>query len=260
MKSSLRSTQTVQFLAHLHRTLKTREGQDVVLLFAGEAMRLVTFIMDFLTSYLRKIRLNKDSRLSKLLPQTSRIQSLSNSTNRAADCSRALMAMLEEWQVMNRLWGVLDMWMAARGLITQLRAKRSAGESIRKIDVFIQASQALCLTSFHVSEALGFLSSKGIAKRSPKTEEKLTFLAIRSWAAFTLIEIGRLSLDWVQTTGDKSGDWKMRWKKDILQNLAWMSVASHWSLRQGFLPEACVSPLSVFATWSLVKDAWAVSA
>jgi hypothetical protein len=168
--------------------------------------------------------------------------------------------MLNEWQIMNRLFGVLDMCMAAKDLIKRVSADRSAGKPVKKLDVAIQASQTLCLTSFHVSEAIGFLSTRGILKRSAKSEEKLTFLAIRSWAAFTLIEIGRLSLDWMNTMQDKeklaTKTWKAKWKSDMLQNLAWASVSIHWSLRDGLIPEAFVSPLAVFATWSLVKDAW----
>ncbi|KAI1016947.1 hypothetical protein LB504_007110 [Fusarium proliferatum] len=244
----------------LGQTIESRESRDVVLLFAGEAIRLVTFIMDLLASYLQKLQSKKLKGPTKSFFTISHINSMATSTTRAANCSRALCAMLDEWQILNRLFGVLDMWKAARDLIRRISAERSAGKHVKKLDVGIQASQILCLTSFHVSEAIGFLSSKGILKRSAKSEEKLTFLAIRSWAAFTMIEIGRLSLEWMNTVQDKeklaTKTWKTKWKIDMLQNLAWASVATHWSLRDGLIPEAFVSPLAVFATWSLVKDAW----
>ncbi|SCV58289.1 uncharacterized protein FFB14_15543 [Fusarium fujikuroi] len=258
--SILRNIQLGQFLSHLHRTIESRESRDVVLLFAGEAIRLVTFIMDLLASYLQKLQSKKLKGLSKSFFTITHINSMATSTTRAANCSRALCAMLDEWQIMNRLFGVLDMWKAARDLITRISAERSAGKPVKKLDIGIQASQILCLSSFHVSEAIGFLSSKGILKRSAKSEEKLTFLAIRSWAAFTMIEIGRLSLEWMNTMQDKeklaTKTWKAKWKSDMLQNLAWVSVATHWSLTDGLIPEAFVSPLAVFATWSLVKGAW----
>ncbi|KAI1010608.1 hypothetical protein LB503_004948 [Fusarium chuoi] len=260
-KSSIpRNIQLGEFLSHLHRTIESRESRDVVLLFAGEAVRLLTFIMDLLASYLHKLQSKRLKGLTKSFLTMSHINSMATSTTRAANCSRALCAMLDEWQMMNRLFGVLDMWKTARDLIRRISTERSAGTPVKKLDVGVQVSQILCLSSFHVSEAIGFLSSKGILKRSAKSEEKLTFLAIRSWAAFTMIEIGRLSLEWMNTVQDKeklaTKTWKTKWKSDMLQNLAWASVATHWSLRDGLIPEACVSPLAVFATWSLVKDAW----
>ncbi|KAF5568677.1 hypothetical protein FNAPI_50 [Fusarium napiforme] len=258
--SVLKNIQLGKFLSHLLRTIESRESRDVVLLFAGEAVRLVTFIMDLLASYLQKLQGKRLNGLSKSFFKISHINSMATSTTRAANCSRALCAMLDEWQIMNRLFGVLDMWKAARDLIRRISAERSAGNPLNKTDIGIQASQILCLSSFHVSEAISFLSSKGILKRSAKSEEDLTFLAIRSWAAFTMIEIGRLSLEWMVIMQDKeklaTKTWKAKWKSDMLQNLAWASVASHWSLRDGLIPEAFVSPLAVFATWSLVKDAW----
>ncbi|RKL39391.1 hypothetical protein BFJ72_g6865 [Fusarium proliferatum] len=216
--------------------------------------------MDLLASYLQKLQSKRLQGLTKSFLTVSHINSMATSTTRAANGSRALCAMLDEWQIMNRLFGVLDMWKAARDLIRGISAERSAGKHVKTLDIGIQVSQILCLSSFHVSEAIGFLSSKGILKRSAKSEERLTFLAIRSWAAFTMIEIGRLSLEWMNTMQDKeklaTKTWKAKWKSDMLQNLAWASVATHWSLRDGLIPEVFVSPLAVFATWSLVKDAW----
>ncbi|KAM0217664.1 hypothetical protein ACHAPQ_010317 [Fusarium lateritium] len=170
--------------------------------------------------------------------------------------------MLDEWQMMNRLWGVLDMWMATRELMTQISSRVSTGASIKPVDVAIQASQILCLTSFHICEATSFLASKGVSKLSAKAQDKLSLLAIRSWTAFTMVEIGRLSLDRFHTTYDKEklGADEYTWRKDMLQNLAWLSVSLHWSVRDGLMPEGLVSPLAVFATWSLVKDAWRESA
>ncbi|KAF4340161.1 peroxin 11C [Fusarium beomiforme] len=258
--SLLRSIPVGQLLSHLYRTIESREGRDVVLLFAGEAVRLAAFIMDLLASYLQKLQTKRLKGLSKSFITMSHINSMAALTTRAADRTKSLYAMLDEWQIMNRLWGVLDMWMAARNLIKRVSTERSAGKPLKLLDIVIQSSQILCLTSFHVSEAISFLSSKGIIKRTPKSEENLTFLAIRSWAAFSFIEVGRLSLDWMNTTQDKeklaTKTWKAKWKSDMLQNLAWASVASHWSLKDGLIPEAFVSPLAVFATWSLVKDAW----
>ncbi|KAG4285075.1 hypothetical protein FPRO06_06335 [Fusarium proliferatum] len=216
--------------------------------------------MDLLASYLQKLQSKRLQGLTKSFLTMSHINSMATSTTRAANCSRALCAMLDEWQIMNRLFGVLDLWKAARDLVRRVSSEQSAGKHVKKLDVGIQVSQIFCLSSFHVSEAIGFLSSKGIIKRSAKSEEKLTFLAIRSWAAFTMIEIGRLSLEWMNAMQDKeklaTKTWKAKWKSDMLQNLAWASVATHWSLRDGLIPEAFVSPLAVFATWSLVKDAW----
>jgi hypothetical protein len=256
--SILNKNKIDQFLSHLHRTIESRGHRDVVLLFAGEATRLVSFVLQLLSSYLRKGK-NINHPLSRLLCR-SQIKSIVASTARAADCSRAFTAMLDEWQVMNRLWGVLDMWMAAREIMTQISRRASIEDPVTPMEVAIQASQTLCLTAFHICEAASFLSSKGITNLSAKTQEKLSFFAIRSWTAFTMVEVGRLLLDGLHTPHDREkalpGYWKARWRKDMLQNLAWLSVSLHWSLRNGLIPEGLVSPLAVFATWSLVKDAW----
>src|SRR6478735_9016523 len=148
--SILRNIQLGQFLSHLHRTIESREGRDVVLLFAGEAIRLVTFIMDLLASYLQRLQSQRLKGLSKSFFTKSHINSMATSTTRVANYSRALCAMLDEWQIMNRLFGVLDMWKAARDLIKRVSAERSTGKPMKKLDIGIQTSQILCLTSFHV--------------------------------------------------------------------------------------------------------------
>ncbi|KAF4962584.1 hypothetical protein FSARC_9362 [Fusarium sarcochroum] len=266
MKSSLfKSNDVDQFLAHLHRAIEPRGSRDVVLLFAGEAIRMIAFTMELLTTYLRREgRARKSNGFSNTFFTGSRITSIATSTSQVAVSMGALADMLAEWQVMNRLWGALSMWIAAKDLFLRVSARRSSCEPVKVVDTTIQALQTICLTSFHICEATVLLSSRKIVKWSAKVEERLTFLAIRSWAAFTMIEIGRLSLDWTRMTQGKektvSDDWKARWKEDMLQNLAWGSVALHWSLRNGLLPEALVSPLAVFATWSLMKDAWKSSA
>lgn len=254
---TLKKKQVNQFLSHLHRTIESRDRRDVVLLFAGEAMRLLSFVLKLLSSHLSKAK--NINHLQKLLCGC-RIKSIAASTARAAHYAIAFTTMLDEWQMMNRLWGVLDMWMTAREIKTQISRRASMIDSIKPIDVAIQASQTLCLTSFHICEAASFLSSKGITNLSAKTQERLSFFAIRSWTTFTMVEVGRLLLDGLHSTHDNekaaTDDWKVRWRKDMLQNLAWLSVSVHWSLRKGLLPESLVSPLAAFATWSLVKDAW----
>lgn len=254
---TLKKKQVDQFLSHLHRTIESRDGRDIVLLFAGEAMRLLSFVLQLLSSRLRKVK--SINHLQRLLCR-SRIKSIAASTARAAHYTIAFTAMLDEWQMMNRLWGVLDMWMASKEIKTQLSRTASMTDSIEPVDVAIQASQTLCLTSFHICEAASFLSSKGITNISAKTQERLSFYAIRSWTAFTMVEVGRVLLDGLHTPHDNektaTHDWKARWRKDMLQNLAWLSVSVHWSLCDGLLPESLVSPLAVYATWSLVKDAW----
>lgn len=257
LSCTLKKKQVDQFLSHLHRTIESRDRRDVVLLFAGEAMRLLSFILTLLSSHLSKV---KNIKHLKRLLCGSRMKSIAASTARAANYTIAFTTMLDEWQMMNRLWGVLDMWMAAREIKTQISKRASISDPVNPIDVAIQVSQTLCLTSFHICEAASFLSSKGITNLSAKTQERLSFFAIRSWTAFTMVEVGRLLLDGQHTPHDKekvaTDDWKVRWRKNMLQNLAWLSVSVHWSLRNGLLPESLVSPLAVFATWSLVKDAW----
>jgi hypothetical protein len=255
--SILNKNKIDQFLSHLHRTIESRGSRDVILLFAGEAIRSLSFILQLLSLRLRKG--NSITPLSRLFCRC-QIKSVVASIARAAHCTTAFTAMLDEWQVMNRLWGLLDMWMATREISTQISRRASIEDPVKPMDVAIQSSQTLCLTAFHICEAASFLSSKGITNLSAKTQEKLSFLAIRSWTAFTMIEIGCLSLDWFSITQGKAkaskDDCNARWKKDMLQNLAWLSVSLHWSVRDGLLPEGLVSPLAVFATWSLVKDAW----
>ncbi|KAF5020457.1 hypothetical protein F66182_7536 [Fusarium sp. NRRL 66182] len=266
MKSNAPSSnQLNQVIAHLRRAIQHRDGRDVVLLFAGETARMVAFALGLLNSYVRSSRRTpKLVCLSKILPTCSCISSFASSTNQALTCARALTDMLEEWQIMNRLWGVLDMWTAGTDLLERVSRGELGKKSGKGTFAAIEGLQTLFLTSFHICEAASFLSSKKVVNLSPKTQERLTFVAIRFWAAFTMTEIGRLLLDWSRNTqqgsSDVSEEWKKGWKKELLQNMAWAPVTLHWSLRQGLIPEALVSPLAVFATWSLVKDVWQSSA
>jgi hypothetical protein len=238
------------FISHLHRAIGSRDGRDVILLFAGEAARMFSYTIDFLIHHLRKTRGTKSDVLRTILRKRLYIPML-----RTAAFTRALLSMLDEWQVMNRLWGVLDMWMAAKQIIARSQAKGSEGGR-ESIDIMVSALQTSCLTSFHVCEALSFFSTRKMIALSANLEDKLTYLAIRSWTASTAVEIGRLSLEYVRRPQETNKECTAKWRKDMLQNLAWACVASHWSTRGGLIPEALVSPLAVFATWSLVTDIW----
>lgn len=248
-------------LSHFHRTIDTREGHDVTLLFAGEVTRMLATFLEYLGNGMnlsdRKTTTAFGTRFVEAWACT---RSLAAISGRAASRMQILSDFIEEWATLNRLWGLLDVWMFARKLYAQALANEDGFESISIVDTVIEASKILSLGAFHICEAGAVLASKKVLVLSVKTRERLQLVAIRSWAVFTFLELGRLLLQKSRLSRNQvpgaSPDWFKQWKKEFFANLAWAPVTVHAGTVNSILPQLVINILGVYATASLFRDRW----
>lgn len=247
-------------LSHFVRAIESREGHEVTLLFAEETTRMIASLLEYLGKgvalAIRKMLLFSGSRLISVRAHAISAPALLGWTARRV---QALSELFEEWVMLNRLWGLLDVWMLAKKLWVDTSTKQNGIKSTSLIDTVIEASKLLSLASFHICEAGALLASKGVLSMSAKTREKLGILSVRCWAAFTFLELGRLLLEKFEMVGDatkRSPDWFKQWKRDFFANLAWAPVTVHIGAKNGILPQPLIDVLGVYATGSLARDRW----
>ncbi|KAF4468535.1 pisatin demethylase [Fusarium albosuccineum] len=251
-------------IAKLHRAIYSRNGLDVTLLFTGEVARLLTVVLVLIhqsTQGAQQSRLPGGAvkyALSKI-PRTWGLgKAFASCSGQASTRMRALSDILEEWQMMHRLCGLLDVWASVKELVWRSTTDAHK-EPTQRLKFWIEALQSLSLTSFHVCEATALLSSKRFLAWSEPMQERLSYLSIRSWAAFTFLDLARLLLDKPKLDASESkvhDNRNIAWRKEFLRTLAWAPVTVHWGLRGGLLPEIIASLLAVYATSGLMEEVW----
>ncbi|KAI5468014.1 hypothetical protein BGZ63DRAFT_399541 [Mariannaea sp. PMI_226] len=259
-----------KFLARLHRAIHSRGGLDITLLFVAETTRLLGALLELLS----KAERLKSARIvvslaAKLPKSTLKLRALSHyssgASRRFASAAsetstrlQTLVIILEEWQILSRLWGLLDIWMSAR----ETSEEEEDNSPSCKLDTAFTSMYRLSLASFHICEAIAWLSSKEVLGWSPEAQDKLFKFAAGSWGALTYVEAIRLLVDWhrKRQSGELSEDseWREQWKKDFLQNLAWAPLAVHWSRLAdgGWLPEIFVALFGFYPALGYMKDVW----
>lgn len=127
------------FVQHLHRCLRTRSGTDTVLLFTAYAARLAGASLDILgRTALRQSARQLVELAFQLPPRTSVVLGTAPAPPIAtvalamAKRLQAFVDMLGEWRTMNRLWGIMAMWLAAKDLLQRLRKPAEVSETGRR--------------------------------------------------------------------------------------------------------------------------------
>lgn len=233
--------------SRLSQVIQTRQGHEITLLFAGEATRLISASLDLLASrtspktqgrLVPRILIHLARHLAKLSPRMG-----------------ALLAVMDEWQIMWRLPGSLDMWIAARDLFREIFRKRCLEE---RVDALVDASQICALTAFYVFEGMAWLSSRDLLGFSPDDQVKLMYWSARGWFGSSCVEFVRAVI-WRHRelqAGTPEDEWRPQWKRVLLRSLAWMLVTAHWSKEGGLLPDILVGAFGTYASASELRDLW----
>ncbi|CAH0003498.1 unnamed protein product [Clonostachys byssicola] len=265
-------------IEHFHSLLHTREGHDVTLWFLGEATRLVAVLLDTL-SQSDTFRHPKESLLFGpwlklaaklrlpwgLTPRASTRLPLSAISGRAAERMGVLADILEDWQILNRFWGLLDMWVAIKTLLADTLRSLREKKPVNWPDTLGRALEHLCLVGYHFGEATAWLTGRRFLGWSTKMQEKMALLSVRSWAGYlVLVMIRRLAQLMPQridgSSEKRAPEWdaqsKKEWNREFFNNLAWFPVAISLSVPGGLLPPTLTSILAFNASVRPVRDIW----
>ncbi|KAK7216375.1 hypothetical protein V2G26_004378 [Clonostachys chloroleuca] len=265
-------------IEHFHSLLHTREGNDVTLWFLGEATRLIAVLLDTLSQsgtfrHPREslllgpwLKLAAKLRLPwGLTPRAPVRLPLSAICGRAAERMGVLADILEDWQILNRFWGLLDMWVAMRTLLADTLRSLREKKPVNWPDTLSRALEHLCLVGYHFGEATSWLTGRRFLGWSTKMQEKMALLSVRSWAGYLILvmirRLAQLMPQRIDGSSDKRApEWdaqsKKEWNREFFNNLAWFPVAISLSVPGGLLPTTLTSILAFNASVRPVRDIW----
>lgn len=204
--------------------------------------------------------------------------------------SKALAAVIADFRIFVRMWGLAGLYMMAKGTWTSPLAKDTSRKD--KILRAITWGEIASLVVFQVLENGAYLASKGVLTSTSWTgeagkmrETKWWVWSSRFWAAYVTLEIVRLSIihmhhepetsskhDDLAKDGEKEGkllyeerkrqrkqeNWL--WWRDLVSNVAYFPMTLHWSVEEGLLSEAWVGFVGMVAGGALLVDAWKATA
>ncbi|KAH7140621.1 hypothetical protein EDB81DRAFT_857801 [Dactylonectria macrodidyma] len=260
------------FVHHLHRCLKTRGGTDTVLLFSAYAARLAGAILAILGRSALRQNARKLVELAFQLPPSTSVNLAGATAPPLAALAlglskrlEAFVGMLGEWRTMNRLWGIMAMWLAAKDLLLRLRQPASAETDEKapkssKFNTTVEVLQVISLTAYHIGEATAWFSGKGVIKLSAEARGRFATVSVRSWGAYVFMELTRLLVERRRRTVSEDAtvekEYKDDWFTKFTHTAAWAPLTIHWGYGDGFLPDIAVAALATYPSAALMKDLW----
>ncbi|KAF1967944.1 hypothetical protein BU23DRAFT_558933 [Bimuria novae-zelandiae CBS 107.79] len=199
--------------------------------------------------------------------------------------SKALAAVIADYRIFVRLWGLAGLYMWARSTWNTPVAKEEGTKA--KVVRRITWAQIASLILFQVLENGVYLASKGVLTSSGWSGEAGKSREIRWWVWSSRFWAVHVALELVRVTalkyygnqedkteqekalvadGEKEGkllvDEKKKerwtWWRDAVSNIAYMPMTLHWSVDEdnGFLSDWGVGVLGAIAGGSLLVDVW----
>ncbi|KAK7747150.1 hypothetical protein SLS62_009205 [Diatrype stigma] len=289
------------FLAHLHRCLQTPSGIDTVLLFVCYTSRLSASVLQALTGPAIRRSARQLLAIADALPPSATL--IFATTNRAFPFSpsvalvlrlakrlKALSVLLSEVRTFMRLWGLLNMYFWARGLVLKWRQSKQSSSSSSsgekslsaaasktpetdRVETTIAWAQLAACVAFQSLENAAFLSSKGVLDWwAPATQGKMARWSARFWGAFVGAELGRLLYEarkrgrrsareriGARTVAEAEAEeraWSGAWRRSLVRNLAWAPLTVHWSLERGYVSEMGIGALACVPAFIQIRDLW----
>ena len=278
-------------LVRLSKLLSTPSGTDVLLCTTSYTLTLIHAVLSrVLERRLASIATEiAEKAEGVLLPGETLIASLPAPTStkviaQVVGSSKALAAVISDFRIFVRLWGVLGLYTWARDTY-QDRLPEDASRK-EKILRGLTWTAIMSCVGFQVLENGAYLSSKGALTTASwtgdvgKARENAWWLwSSRFWAAYVGVELVRLGVQQYyasppETIAVSSGDGEKEdkiqreertkarklenwmWWKDLASNLAYAPMTVHWSLEQGLLSDWGVGACGMVAGGALLADAW----
>ncbi|KAG9200543.1 hypothetical protein G6514_006885 [Epicoccum nigrum] len=281
-------TTTDRNLLRLSALLSTPNGIDVVLCTTSYTLTLVYALgQRVLEKQLAAVATNLAEKAADvMLPGETLIASLPASTGtkllaQAVGSSKATAAVIADYRIFVRMWGLLGLYTWARG--TYLAPlPEGAGRKEKLLRATTWAAIATCV-AFQVLENGAYASSKGMltgaawaGDAGKKRETWWWVWSSRFWAAYVGCELVRLLVERayqepvVERIGDGEKEDKLRaeqerreahnrsftWWKDLVSNVAYAPMTLHWSVEEGLLSDVQVGVCGMVAGGAMLADAW----
>lgn len=266
----LASSNTDRTLTTLSRILSTPSGTDTLLLLLGYSSLLTSNVLS--TISLSRIhalaRLTIEKAIS-LPPNTVILIDGSIPSSKllvTAQRLKALSAVISDFRIFVRLWGLLGIWRWGKGVW--------ANPPKDAVERGLVKAQVLVNVLFQVLENGAYLSSKGVLGWSPQKQTEAWLWSSRFWMAHVGLEFIRLGRAYTnrdrgteeqkRRDGPKGDVWTDRgerewfegWKRELLVNTAWAPLTLHWSLENGLISDFWVGVFGSVAGIVGTRKAW----
>ncbi|RGP71024.1 hypothetical protein FSPOR_3712 [Fusarium sporotrichioides] len=269
------------FVSHLNRLMHTRDSHDAVILFLACASHFLATALEtpvserlqhWTTILSRLVLKNAPTRLSTSIPFSklaSHITTIRIYRQFLAERARAVSGILDDWQIITRLWGLLGIWAEAKEYLVSLTETRDADQERNDnprdyfVSKVIKATYIFGLLGYLSFENLAWLTRRGVFKKSEKTESKLMILSLKGWGVYVFAELAQLFHDRSLTNRglrvENEGS-TIQWRKRLVQMLIYAPVTVHWIKDGGLFPEVVASFLVAYAEYITVQGLWRESA
>lgn len=269
------------FISHMNRLMHTRESHDFVILFLAFATHFVataleTPVPERLKQWATRISSLCLRSIPTRLTSVASFSKLSSHFARIAACrpvlaerARALSNIMDDWQIITRLWGILGVWTDGKELLTGLIRTRDGSDEFDEhprdylISKTIRATYVLGLFSYLLSENLAWLTRRGVLRKSEKSESRLMIWSLKGWGVYVFSELAQLLHDSSLTRrGMREEDEgsKGEWRRKLVQMLLYAPLTVHWIKGGGLFPETLASFLAAYTEYITVKELWRASA
>jgi hypothetical protein len=264
------------FILHLNRLMHTRESHDALILFLAYAAHFMATALETpIPGRLQSWVISVGKLLLRIVPPrllsllstpkySPAIGSLSANKTLIAERFRALSNILDDWQIITRLWGLLSTWADAKEFLTSFTSEDESEEKKSNprrylVQKAIRATYIIGLFGYYGLENLAWLTRRGVFKWSEKTESKLMIWSLKSWGVYVMSEMAQLLYDRSESkrTGEKQDEeTKAEWRRKFVQVLLWGPLTVHWTREGGLFPETIASFLAAYTEFITVRGLW----
>lgn len=133
----------------------------------------------------------------------------------------------------------------------------------------IEAAQVAVNLAYQYLENGAYLSSKGVLGWSKEKQGRAWIWSSRFWMMHVGLDFWRLGREWAIRRSKGKGkavddgvlsqneqEWKAKWRRELVVNMAWAPLTLHWSLEEGLVEEFWVGVLGSVAGVSGLSVLW----
>lgn len=133
----------------------------------------------------------------------------------------------------------------------------------------IEAAQVVVNVLFQYLENGAYLSSKGVLGWDKEKQNWAWAWSSRFWVMHVGLDFWRLGREWAKRREKGKGkqvgggvvdvekdEWKAKWRREMVVNMAWAPLTLHWSVEQGLVSEFWVGVLGSVAGITGARELW----
>jgi hypothetical protein len=246
--------------------LSTPRGTDTLLLALGYSSLLTSTILSSISlARLHRAAQQIIERAIALPPNTTVLINLKTSSIPSskllilAKRLKALSLLISDFRIFARLWGLIGIYKWGRGVV------QSPNEDVMLR--WISYAQVCVNLCYQYLENGAYLSSKGVLGWSSERQGRAWVISSRFWMAHVVMDFVRLGRELAMRRSSRVGEkgevvaqdeseWREKWRKEMVVNMAYAPLTLHWSLEKGLVGEFWVGLLGSVAGFTGLRVLW----